>query len=109
MAWPVASSSSWSASQEHCELLGRQYRGDALLLQQDHDEPRRLRGAHVAPNCVHIAGALIKSLPRRERDLLAAPDLLDDRPLQHVDESMRIMTMDVFHGSGGILDGDHHH
>src|SRR6516162_10411799 len=100
MGLPVASSRSWPASQRHCELYGRQYRRHALLLEQDHDELRRLRRTHVAPDCVHIARAFIKSLPRRERDLLAAPDLLDDRPFQHVDEGMRIVTMDVFHGSG---------
>lgn len=68
-------------------LLCGQHRVDALLLQQDYDELRRLRRARVAPDRVNIVRTFVKSLPWRQGNLLAAPDLLDDRSFQHVDDS----------------------
>jgi hypothetical protein len=58
---------------------------------------------------VHIVRAFVECLSWGQSDLLAAPDLLDDRPFQHVDESVRIVPMDVLHSSGRIFDGEHHH
>src|SRR5882757_5301803 len=90
-------------------LFGGQDRVHTFFLQQDHDELCWLRHARVAPDRVHIAGTLVEGLSWHQGDLLATPDPLDDRPFQHVDEGVRIMSMDVFHGSGGIDDADHQH
>src|SRR6516164_8095329 len=59
-------------------LLSRQHRIDALLLHQDHDELCRLRRARVASDRVDVVRPFVESLSRREGDLLAAPDPLDD-------------------------------
>ena len=49
-----------------------------------------------------------KFVPESE-DLLAASNLFDDRPFEHVDEGIRVVTMDMLHSSGRIFDGEHHH
>jgi microsomal dipeptidase-like Zn-dependent dipeptidase len=91
------------------KLLGRQHCIDTLLLQQDHHELRWLRHARIAPDRVYIAGALVECLSWRQGDFLAAPDPLDDRPFQHVEDGMRIVPMNVFYRSWRIDDGDHQH
>ena len=55
---------------------------------------------------MHIVGAFVESLSWRQGDLLAASDLLDDRSFQHVEESVRIVPMDMLQKTTGrILDG----
>src|SRR5262249_44059746 len=85
-------------------LFGRQYRVNALLLHQDHDELCRLRLARVAADGVDIARAFVEGLSWFQGDLLGALDPLDDRPFQHVDEGVRIVSMNVLYSSGRILD-----
>jgi hypothetical protein len=91
------------------ESLGGQYSVDAFLFQHDDEEFCWLRRARIASDRVHIVRALVESLSGRKSDLLAASNLFDDRPFQHVDEGIRIVPMDVLHSSGRIVDGKHHH
>src|SRR6516164_1103373 len=98
-----------SLARETPELLCGQHRVDALLLHQDHDELCWIRRARVAPDRVHVVGAFVETLSWRQGYLLAAPDPFDDRPFQHIDEGVRIVTMDVLDSSGRILDGEHQH
>src|SRR4029077_4146210 len=88
-------------------LFGGQDRVHTLFLQQDHEEFCWLRHARIAPDRMHIVRAFVECLSRRQGDLLATPDPLDDRPFEHVDKGVRIVTMYVFHSSGWIVDGDH--
>src|SRR6516164_9747015 len=87
-------------SSANSDLLGGQHGVDTLLLHQDHDELCWLRRARVAPDNVHVVWAFVESLSRRQGDLLAATDLLDNRPFQHVEEGVRIVPMDVLHSAG---------
>jgi len=59
----------------------------------------------LRPNRVHIVRAFVESLSWRQGDLLATPDLLNDRPFHHVDEGVRVVPMDDSNSSGRILDG----
>src|SRR5205814_10637419 len=88
-------------------LLGGQDRIYSLLFQQDYNEPCRLRRARIAPDRVHIAGAFVECLSRRQSDLPATPDSLDERPFQYIYDGMCIVSMYVFHGSRRIYDADH--
>ena len=49
-------------------------------------------------------GAFVESLSWRQGDLLATPDPLDDQRFQQVEQGVRIVSMDMFHSSGGIVD-----
>src|SRR6266481_6024444 len=75
-------------------LLGRNQCRNTLVFHQEHDELRRFAVARVAADDVNIIRAFIKCFAGFERDGLGALQLHDDRTLEHVDESMRIVSMD---------------
>jgi hypothetical protein len=106
---PARATSGLCAAPILVALFGGQHRVDALLLHHDDQEPCWLRRARVAPSGVHIVRAFVESLSWRQGNLLAAPDLLDDRSFQHVDEGVRIVPMNVLHSSRRIFDGEHQH
>ena len=66
-----------------------------------------LGAARVSAHDVDVVGPFIEGLARCQGDFLAALDLHDDRPFQHVDEGVRIVTMNRVDRARRILDGDH--
>src|SRR5215475_4699654 len=74
-------------------LGGNEYR-NTLFFHQEHDELRRLAVARVAADNVDVIRAFIECFAGFERDGLGASQLHHDRTLDHVDEGVRIVSMD---------------
>src|SRR5438270_638400 len=75
-------------------LLGRKQCRNTLVFHQKHDELRRFAFARIAADDVNIIRAFIESFAGFERDGFAASQLHHDRTLEHVDEGVRIVSMD---------------
>src|SRR5213592_776732 len=75
-------------------LLSRKQCRHTLFFHQEHDELRRFAVARVAADDVNVIRAFIESFAGFERDGLAASQLHHDRTLEHVDEGVRIVSMD---------------
>lgn len=65
-------------SQQSIALFLRNQNRRALILEQQHDEPGRLRLAGVAPHRVHVVRTFVEGLAGRQRHFLATLDLHDD-------------------------------
>src|SRR5436305_10267883 len=76
-------------------LLGRKQCRHTLFFHQEHDELRRFAVARVAADDVNVIRAFIESFAGFERDWLGASQLHHDRTLEHVDEGVRIVSMDL--------------
>src|SRR5690242_17295141 len=76
------------------QSLRRHERRSALVLDQDHQELRRLGGAGVAVDEMNVVGAFIEGLSRRQGYLFSALQLHDDGALQHIDERMGVVPVD---------------
>src|SRR5947208_10079609 len=75
-------------------LLGRKHCRNTLVFHQKHDELRRFAVARAAADDVNVIWAFIESVAGFDRDGLRAPQLHHDRALDHVDEGVRIVSMD---------------
>src|SRR5437899_7349498 len=75
-------------------LLGRKHCRNTLVFHQKHDELRRFAVARAAADDVNVIWAFIESFAGFDREGLRAPQLHHDRALEHVDEGMRIVSMD---------------
>ena len=82
-----------AAGERLLALLGGKQCRNTLLFHQEHDELRRFAVARVAPDDVNVIRAFIESFAGFERDGLAS-QLHHDRTLEHVDEGVRIVSMD---------------
>src|SRR5262247_3246724 len=69
-------------------------RRSALVLDQDHQEFRRLGTAGVPVHDMHIVGAFIEGLARCQCDLLATLHLHHHGALQYVNNRMGIVSVD---------------
>src|SRR4029450_2367823 len=67
-------------------LLGRKHCRNTLVFHQKHDELRRFTVARAAADDVNVIWAFIESFAGIDRDGLRAPQLHQDRALEHVDE-----------------------
>src|SRR6266403_3639317 len=83
-----------SAQKRLLALLGRKQCRHTLFFHQEHDELRRFAVARVAAEDVNVIRAFIESFAGFERDGLGASQLHHDRTLEHVDEGVRIVSMD---------------
>src|SRR5882762_542831 len=86
-------------------LLGRKHCRNTLFFHQEHDELRRFAVARIAPDDVNVIRAFIESFAGFERDGLGTSQLHHDRTLEHVDEGVRIVSMDFV--SAARLVGHH--
>src|SRR6266404_6126202 len=75
-------------------LLGRKHCRNTLVFHHKHDELRRFAVARAAADDVNVIWAFIESFAGFDRDGLRAPQLHHDRALEHVDEGVRIVSMD---------------
>src|SRR5882672_751330 len=85
------------------QLLYWHERRSALVLDQEHQEFRRLGRACVPVNEMNIVGAFIEALSRCQCYLFSALHLHHDRALQHVDERMCIVSVDSARLAGRML------
>ena len=83
-----------AAGERLLALLGGKQCRNTLLFHQEHDELRRFAVARVTPDDVNVIRAFIESFAGFERDGLGASQLHHDRTLEHVDEGVRIVSMD---------------
>src|SRR4249919_4130164 len=81
--------------------------GLADVLQQEYEEFGGPVLAGVAPDRMHVVGSLVEALPWRQGDLLAASHAHHDRAFEHIDESVRVVSMDRIGATGRIFDGEH--
>src|SRR5215831_223728 len=84
-------------------------RWSALVLDQDHDEFRRLGLAGVPVNDMNIVGALIEGLSRFQGDRLPTLHLLDHRALQDVHHRMGVVSVTGARSARHMLDQEHQH
>src|SRR5262245_63599505 len=75
----------------------------ALVLDQDHQEFRRLGTAGVPVNDMHIVWAFIESLSRCQCDLLSTLHLHHNGALQYVHKRMGIVSVDRARPARGLL------
>src|SRR6266478_6971490 len=75
-------------------LLGRKHCRHTLVFHQEHDELRRFGVARAAADDVNVIRAFIESFAGFDRNGLSASQLHHDRTLEHVDEGVRIVSMD---------------
>src|SRR5438552_9009067 len=83
------------AQKGYLRLLGRKHCRNTLVFHQKHDELRRFAVARAAADDVNIIWAFIESFAGFDRDRLRAPQLHHDRALEHVNEGVRIVSMDL--------------
>ena len=76
------------------QSLYRHERWSALVLDQDHQEFRRLGTACVPVNDMNIVGAFIEGLSWCQCYLLSTPQLYHNGALQHVNKRMCIVSVD---------------
>src|SRR5262245_53425155 len=81
----------------------------ALVLDQDHQECRRLGRAGVPVHDMHIVGAFIEGLSWCQCDLLSTLHLLHHGALQDVHHRRGIVYVDRARPAGRMLDDDHQH
>src|SRR5262249_49978201 len=79
----------------------------ALVLDQDHQEFRRLGIARVPVNDMNIVGAFIEGLSWCQCYLLSTLQLHHNGALQHVNKGMCIVSVDRTRPAGRMLDCDH--
>src|SRR5215510_5244442 len=82
-------------------------RWSALVLDQDHEEFRRLGTACVPVNDMNIVGAFIEGLSWCQCYLLSTLQLHHNGALQHVNKGMCIVSVDRARPAGRMLDCDH--
>src|SRR5262245_61382799 len=82
-------------------------RRSALVLDQDHQEFRRLGIACVPVNDMNIVGAFIEGLSWCQCYLLSTLQLHHNGALQHVNKGMCIVSVDRARPAGRMLDRDH--
>src|SRR5262245_36051931 len=109
---PSASPASGSRSQNSeyaaiVQLLWGQERRGALVLDQEHQEFRRLGGACVPVDDMNIARAFIEALSWRQCHLFSTLQLHHDGALQHVNKRMCIVSVDRRRIARRMLDCDH--
>src|SRR5262245_48511758 len=75
-------------------LLDRNEYRNTLFFHQQHDELRRFTVARVAADNVNVIRSLIECFAGFDRDGLRAPQLHHDLALEHVNEGVRIVSMD---------------
>src|SRR5262244_2369739 len=82
-------------------------RWSALVLDQDHQEFRRLGTACVPVNDMNIVGAFIERLSWCQCYLLSTHQLHHNGALQHVNKGMCIVSVDRARSAGRMLDCEH--
>ena len=71
-------------------LVHRNEKWCAFVLDQKDEEFRGFRIARIFPDEVNALGVFIKRVARMERHFFSAFHLHHDRPLQNIDESIRV-------------------
>src|SRR5262249_718489 len=102
----VLDEESLPASSIQQSLCGHERRG-ALVLDQEHQELRRLGAACVPVDDMNIIRAFIEGLSWCECHLLSTLQLHHDGALQHVNKRMAIVSVDSARPAGRMLDCDH--
>src|SRR5436190_922246 len=83
------------AQKGYLRLFGRKHCRNTLVFHQKHDELRRFALARAAADDVNVIWAFIESFAGFDHDRLRAPQLHHDRALEHVNEGVRIVSMDL--------------
>src|SRR5262245_13151801 len=89
------------------QSLYRHERGSTLVLDQDHQEFRRIGSACVAVNDMNIVRAFIEALSGCQCYLLSPLQLHHNGALQYVNKRMCIVSVDSARPAGRILHRDH--